>query len=83
DQRRLLLRLWSTPLRLDPDGLRISIGNVTLQSTETVIGMLTIPRTVRQFEQPIDMLRQNLVQLQDSVKLDPGTPTRLILKPDQ
>ncbi|MEW7997232.1 MAG: VTT domain-containing protein [Candidatus Thiodiazotropha endolucinida] len=83
DQRRLLLRLWSTPLRLDPDGLRISIGNVTLQSAETVIGMLTIPRTVRQFEQPIDMLKQNLAQLHDGVKFDPGTPVKLILKPHQ
>ncbi|MEW8028596.1 MAG: VTT domain-containing protein [Candidatus Thiodiazotropha sp.] len=83
NQQRLLLRLWSTPFRLDPSNLRISIGNVTLQSAETVIGMLTIPRTVRQFEQPVYLLRQTLAPLEEDINLDPGSPVRLILKPRQ
>jgi undecaprenyl-diphosphatase len=82
-QHRLLLRLWSTPLRLKPDGLKISIGNVTLQKAENVIGMLTIPRTIRQFDQPIELLWQDLMSISDDTNPDSNNLIRLVLKPQQ
>ncbi|MES9969355.1 MAG: LssY C-terminal domain-containing protein [Candidatus Thiodiazotropha sp.] len=70
EQQRLLLRLWSTPYRLAPGGERICIGNVTLQGSESVIGMLTIPRTIRQFDQPADILRQDLRELKQGTRIE-------------
>ena len=70
NRQRLLLRLWSTRYRLDPGGERIRIGNVTLQGSETVIGMLTIPRTIRQFQQPADILRQDLRVLDSGSRIE-------------
>jgi hypothetical protein len=82
-QQRLVLRLWSTPLRLDPDGIEIAIGNVTLQSAENVIGMLTIPRTIRQFDRPAELLWQELKSLGDDASFDSDNLIRLILKPQR
>jgi undecaprenyl-diphosphatase len=82
-QQRLVLRLWSTPLRLDPDGMEIAIGNVTLQSAENVIGMLTIPRTIRQFDRPAELLWQELKSLGDDASFDSDNLIRLILKPQR
>jgi undecaprenyl-diphosphatase len=82
-QQRLLLRLWPTPFRLDPDGLKISVGNVTLQNAEHVIGMLTIPRTIRQFDQPIELLWQELESIGDAANLTPNNLIRLLLKAKQ
>jgi undecaprenyl-diphosphatase len=82
-QQRLLLRLWSTPLRLEPDGLKIFIGNVTLQNAENVIGMLTIPRTIHQFDRPVELLWQELKSISADATLDPNNLIRLVLKPQQ
>ncbi len=82
-RQRLLLRLWSTPLRLTPGDLRIFVGNVTFQGTETVIGMLTIPRTLRTFEQPVSLLLQDIRTMRDGYQADTGELIRLILKPDR
>jgi hypothetical protein len=79
-QQRLVLRLWSTPLRLAPDGLEISIGNVTLQSAENVIGMMTIPRTIRQFDRPVELLWQELKSLGDDANRDSTNLIRLVIK---
>lgn len=78
-QQRLLLRLWSTPLRLEPDGLKIAIGNVTLQNAENVIGLLTLPRTIRQFDQPVELLWQELKSISDDANIDSNNLIRLIL----
>ncbi|MBT2969837.1 MAG: phosphoesterase PA-phosphatase [gamma proteobacterium symbiont of Ctena orbiculata] len=81
EQQRLLLRLWPTALRLAPDELEISIGNVTLQKAETVIGMLTIPRTIHQFERPVELLRQELGESGAGIDLATGSVIRLQLRP--
>jgi undecaprenyl-diphosphatase len=79
-QQRLVLRLWSTPLRLDLEGMEISIGNVTLQSAENVIGMITIPRTIHQFDRPLELLWQELKPLGDDANLDSDRLIRLKLQ---
>ncbi|MBT3048762.1 MAG: VTT domain-containing protein [Candidatus Thiodiazotropha sp. (ex Clathrolucina costata)] len=81
EQQRLLLRLWPTPLRLAPDALGISVGNVTLQRAETLIGMLTIPRTLHQFERPVEILRQELGETGAGIDLETGGVIRLHLRP--
>ncbi|MET0072085.1 MAG: VTT domain-containing protein [Candidatus Thiodiazotropha sp.] len=81
EQQRLLLRLWPTPLRLAPDGLEISVGNVTLQEAEILIGMLTIPRTLNQFGRPMEILRQDLGETGAGIDLETGGVIRLQLGP--
>ncbi|MEW8505939.1 MAG: phosphatase PAP2 family protein [Candidatus Thiodiazotropha sp.] len=83
EQQRLVLRLWSTPLRLTPDGLKISVGNITLQKAETVIGMLTIPRTMQQFQRPVDILLKELTAVTDSIDLETDGLIRLRLRPSR
>jgi undecaprenyl-diphosphatase len=80
-QKRLLLRLWATPFRISPGDLEISVGNVTFQGAETVIGMLTIPRTIRQFEQPASLLMQDLGTIKADFKTGGDDLIRLILRP--
>ncbi|MES9992077.1 MAG: VTT domain-containing protein [Candidatus Thiodiazotropha sp.] len=82
EQQRLVLRLWPTPLRLTPKALKISIGNVTLQEAETVIGMLTIPRTTKQYARPVDLLLQALAEAGVSSELQTGRLIRLTLSAD-
>jgi hypothetical protein len=81
--QRLLLRLWSTPLVLDHEGLDIYIGNVTLQGAENVMGMLSIPRTLEQYDQPLNNLRQALKPNAELMDTDSPKLIRLILRPDQ
>ncbi|MEW8510954.1 MAG: hypothetical protein AB2608_08980, partial [Candidatus Thiodiazotropha sp.] len=66
---------------LAPDALGISVGNVTLQRAETLIGMLTIPRTLHQFERPVEILRQELGETGAGIDLETGGVIRLHLRP--
>lgn len=79
--RRLLIRLWPTPLILEQDGLKIFIGNVSLQGAEKVIGMMAIPRTLHQFEAPLGILRQAIKPYEDNSGVDSPSLIRLILRP--
>jgi undecaprenyl-diphosphatase len=78
NQQRLLLRLWSTRYRLDPGGERIQIGNVTLQGAESVISMLTIPRTIHQFETPVEILLQDLRGVENSAMIKSNSLIKLL-----
>lgn len=42
--RRLVLRLWSTPYRIDPS-TPLWVGNVTSQHKETLVGLIVLPIT--------------------------------------
>ncbi|MCU7934240.1 MAG: VTT domain-containing protein [Candidatus Thiodiazotropha sp. (ex Dulcina madagascariensis)] len=78
--RRLVLRLWPTPLRIDPDGLPVAVGNVTGQHTETLLGLLVIPRTDPEFESPFRHFKEDLAFLDDAVTHRPGSPVQILLR---
>jgi hypothetical protein len=44
DDRRLVLRLWSTPYRID-DGAALWVGSVTAQSKRVILDLLALPST--------------------------------------
>ncbi|MCU7906595.1 MAG: VTT domain-containing protein [Candidatus Thiodiazotropha sp. (ex Epidulcina cf. delphinae)] len=64
---RLVLRLWSTPLRIEPGGLPVAVGNVTGQHVETLLGLLMIPRTDQNFTFPLRQFKGDLASLDDAV----------------
>jgi hypothetical protein len=78
--QRLVLRLWSTPFLLDPEGLKIYVGNVTLQGSESLIGLLAIPRTLNQFQRPLDILRQTIKALEEKIVADTPAPDLIRLR---
>ncbi|MCU7813790.1 MAG: LssY C-terminal domain-containing protein [Candidatus Thiodiazotropha sp. (ex Rostrolucina anterorostrata)] len=82
EQSRLIIRLWSTPIRIEPGGMAISIGNVTEQQAETLIGLLKIPRTVQQFSSPANRLSQDLETLKGNISYEPGKLIRILLEAD-
>ncbi|MCU7884857.1 MAG: phosphoesterase PA-phosphatase, partial [Candidatus Thiodiazotropha sp. (ex Lucinoma annulata)] len=81
EQYRLIVRLWSTPIRIEPGGIAVAIGNVTEQQAETLIGLLKIPRTVQQFSSPVNRLSRDLETLKGSISHEPGKLIRILLEP--
>jgi hypothetical protein len=60
DGSRLLLRLWSTDIRLQPGAVPLLIGNVSRQSADSLLHLLLIPRTEKDFMQPFMQLLDDL-----------------------
>lgn len=60
DGTRLLLRLWSTDIRLTPGQRPLFIGNVSRQRAEPLLHMMVIPRTENDFAQPFKRLLEDL-----------------------
>ncbi|MGD8907905.1 MAG: VTT domain-containing protein [Chromatiales bacterium] len=77
DGTRLLLRLWSTNIRLLPGEVPLLIGNVSRQQHESLMHLLVIPRTEEDFTQPFKQLLDDLGPL-GSQALRPDTSRLLI-----
>ncbi len=60
---RLVLRLWSTPVYLEPEGDQLWIGNVAKQSKTTLLGLLTFAETEGDFTAPFQLFKQSLAPL--------------------
>jgi membrane protein DedA with SNARE-associated domain/membrane-associated phospholipid phosphatase len=61
DGGRLVLRLWSTPYRLD--GAPLWLGNVTAQRKDLVLNLFAIPATVRDHAGPRAEIERDLAGL--------------------
>ncbi|MET0066594.1 MAG: VTT domain-containing protein [Candidatus Thiodiazotropha sp.] len=59
---RLVLRLWETPLRVDP-GQPLFVGNVSRQTKEVILDLLVLPVTRPGDLQPQQYLRHELMQM--------------------
>ncbi len=63
DGSRYLLRFWPTGLRLQPGQIPVYVGNISAQRSESLLRLLTIPRTDRDFAQPFSQLRGEIAPL--------------------
>lgn len=77
DGARLVLRLWSTDIRLMPGEIPLLIGNVSRQQAEPLLNLLMIPRTQTDFMQPYNQLLDDLQRLTPQVMTP--TPSRLLI----
>ncbi|WP_260295299.1 bifunctional DedA family/phosphatase PAP2 family protein [Sedimenticola hydrogenitrophicus] len=66
--RRLVLRLWATDVRLVGNGTPLWIGNISEQRQVKVLGFLTYAQTAPNFDQALGQLRRDL-RLLDSRQL--------------
>ncbi len=60
DGSRLLLRFWPTGIQLTPGNIPLLIGNVSRQHAQSVLHLLVIPRTDRDFAEPFLQLSKDL-----------------------
>lgn len=60
---RLVLRLWATPLRLEPEGDQLWLGNISKQSKTTLLKLLTFAETNEDFTTPFQLFQQTLAPL--------------------
>ncbi|MEJ2590716.1 MAG: VTT domain-containing protein [Candidatus Thiodiazotropha sp.] len=60
DGSRLLLRLWSTRIRLVPGDIPVYVGNVSRQRIDSLMNLLVVPRTDRDFEAPFEQLQTDI-----------------------
>ncbi|MCB2263339.1 MAG: VTT domain-containing protein [Candidatus Thiosymbion ectosymbiont of Robbea hypermnestra] len=65
--RRLVLRLWTTPYRID-DETPLWIGNVTAQHKRTILDLLAIPTTDADTRGPLDSVQEDF----SGLNLAPG-----------
>jgi membrane protein DedA with SNARE-associated domain len=63
DGSHLLLRLWSTPIRLEPGDIPVFVGNASRQRAESLMNLLVIPRTERDFATPFSQLQSDIAHL--------------------
>ncbi len=77
DGTRLVLRLWSTHIRLIPGEIPLLIGNVSHQRAEPLLHLLLIPRTQADFSQAYNQLLDDLRRL--APQTITTTPSRLLI----
>jgi undecaprenyl-diphosphatase len=70
DGARLLLRLWTTDIRLMPGDVPIYVGNVSRQEVEPLLHLLAITRTHADFSQPFVQLHEDLNDISASLKIN-------------
>jgi membrane protein DedA with SNARE-associated domain len=63
DDSRLLLRLWSTDIKLDPGDIPVFVGNVSQQRSDSLMNLLVIPHTENDFKAPFRQLRKDIAVL--------------------
>lgn len=65
DERRLVLRLWPTPYRID-GRTPLWVGNVTAQSKRAILKMLAVPSTLPDTQTPIRAVERDFSDLHPS-----------------
>ncbi|MCU7828218.1 MAG: VTT domain-containing protein [Candidatus Thiodiazotropha sp. (ex Myrtea sp. 'scaly one' KF741663)] len=63
DGSRLLLRLWSTHIRLDPGTVPVYVGTISRQRAIAQMNLLTIPRTDKNFNLSLQKLLTDITPL--------------------
>ncbi|MES9901761.1 MAG: LssY C-terminal domain-containing protein, partial [Sedimenticola sp.] len=61
--RRLVLRLWQSGVRLAPGGMPVWIGNVSEQHQVRIINLVTLAATDRDFSVPFQIFTDDLAKL--------------------
>jgi membrane protein DedA with SNARE-associated domain/membrane-associated phospholipid phosphatase len=64
--RRVVIRLWDSNLRLDPGHAPLWIGNASIQARVERLGMIAYPVTTSSFDQALEALQNALVGLPTS-----------------
>ena len=67
--KRLILRLWSTPVLIESEASPLTVGNVSVQKAETLLGLLVIPRTEPNFTPPTEHLLKDIESSKQVAKL--------------
>jgi undecaprenyl-diphosphatase len=62
-EKRLVLRLWNTPIHVASENIPLYVGNISFQQAESVLSMLVIPITDPEFSQPVTLLTQDILSL--------------------
>ena len=77
--RRTILRLWSTNLRLAPGSIPLWVGNVSSQEPAHLLGLIQYPRTGGDFAKPFEGLLKDIGNLPH--RLPAERPNTLLLFP--
>lgn len=77
ENERWVLRLWRVPFRLQPGDIPLYAGNVSRLASVTVLHTLTMPRTRRDFDAPLEQAASAigpliLARVKRSVSLSAG-----------
>jgi len=58
--RRLVLRLWSTHFRIGGNGVPLLVGTIEEQRPRSLVSLITLARDTGNYEHPLDLLEQTL-----------------------
>jgi membrane protein DedA with SNARE-associated domain/membrane-associated phospholipid phosphatase len=78
--KRLILRLWPTSLRIGSQAWPLSVGNISAQQAETLLGLLIIPRTEADFLSPMIDFLKDIRSIKEIVKVQTSDPIMLLIR---